>query len=123
MSKTDVKLIHMTECASGKAAARENTLTGAGSSSDLSHDLRTPLNIIIGFSELLLEEIPGRLNAEQRLDLTDILNSGKRLLKLINPMLERYENGTRPSTGLPDEGRNGPKGGTARRQAQDERII
>jgi hypothetical protein len=62
-------------------------------SRDLSHDFRTPLNIIIGFSELLLEEIPGQLNEEQRLDLTDILDSGRRLLGLVNAMLERFEGG------------------------------
>jgi hypothetical protein len=66
----------------------------AGFSGDLSHDFRTPLNIIIGFSELLLEEIPGRINEEQRLDLTDILNSGRRLLGLVNAMLDRFECGT-----------------------------
>ena len=82
----------MTECASGKTAGT-HALTEAETSSDLAHDFRTPLNIIIGFSELLLEEIPGKLNKEQRLDLTDILKSGRRLLSLVNAMLERYETG------------------------------
>jgi signal transduction histidine kinase len=70
----------------------------AGFSGDLSHDLRTPLNIIIGFSELLLEEIPGKINDEQRLDLTDILNSGQRLLGVVNAMLERVEGGAGEKT-------------------------
>jgi CheY-like chemotaxis protein len=42
-----------------------------------------PLNIIIGFSELLIEEIPGKLNDEQRLDLIDILKSGQKALRLV----------------------------------------
>jgi signal transduction histidine kinase len=78
--------------AAGAGTGRSG-LAVAGFSSDLSHDFRTPLNIIIGFSELLLEEIPGKLNEEQRLDLTDILNSGRRLLGLVNAMLERFETG------------------------------
>ena len=92
MSNNDAKIVHMTECASRKTAGI-NALTEAESASDLAHDFRTPLNIIIGFSELLLEEIPGKLNKEQRLDLTDILKSGQRLLGLVNTMLERYETG------------------------------
>jgi signal transduction histidine kinase len=94
MSNYDAKIVHMTECASGKTAGT-NALTEAESASDLAHDFRTPLNIIIGFSELLLEEIPGKLNKEQRLDLTDILKSGRRLLGLVNTMLERYETAAR----------------------------
>lgn len=50
----------------------------------ISHDFRTPLNIIIGFAELLLDEVPGKINEEQRLSLDDILNSSQRLLNLVN---------------------------------------
>jgi signal transduction histidine kinase len=52
----------------------------------ISHEFRTPLNIIIGFTELLLEEAPGKINAEQRRSLNDILNSGQRLLSLVNDL-------------------------------------
>jgi signal transduction histidine kinase len=51
---------------------------------EISHDFRTPLNVIIGFSELLLDESPGKINDEQRLALKDILNGGYRLLNLVN---------------------------------------
>jgi signal transduction histidine kinase len=50
----------------------------------LSHDVRTQLYIIIGFAELMLEEIPGKINDEQRRNLNDVLNSGKRLLTLLD---------------------------------------
>ena len=53
-----------------------------------SHDFRTPLNIIIGFTELMLDEVPGKINEEQRCSLNDILNSAKRLLELVNNMAE-----------------------------------
>ncbi|MCK4274431.1 MAG: hypothetical protein KAW90_06015, partial [Dehalococcoidales bacterium] len=58
-------------------------------SAKMSHDFRTPLNIIIGFTELMLDEVPGKINEEQRHSLTDILNSAKRLLELVNNMTER----------------------------------
>jgi signal transduction histidine kinase len=48
----------------------------------ISHDFRSPLNVIIGFTELLLDESPGKINKEQRRALKDILNSGYRLLAL-----------------------------------------
>lgn len=55
---------------------------------NMSHELRTPLNAVIGFSELLLEEIPGKLNSEQKECIEDILSAGKHLLKLINEILD-----------------------------------
>ena len=55
---------------------------------NMSHELRTPLNVIIGFAELMLDEVPGKINEEQRRSLDDILSSGKRLLNLIDDMLD-----------------------------------
>jgi signal transduction histidine kinase len=55
----------------------------------ISHDFRTPLNIIIGFTELLLDEVPGKINDEQRSSLNDILNSGQRILSLLHDYLEQ----------------------------------
>ena len=54
----------------------------------MSHDLRTPLNVIIGFSELMRDEVPGKVNEEQRQCLDDILTSSKHLLDLINDVLD-----------------------------------
>lgn len=55
----------------------------------MSHDFRTPLNIIIGFTELMLDEVPGKINEEQRRSLNDILSSARRLLDMVNKMAER----------------------------------
>lgn len=52
---------------------------------DLSHEMRTPLNAVIGFAQLL-ERDPD-LNREQREHLTAILSSGEHLLHLINDVL------------------------------------
>lgn len=54
----------------------------------MSHDLRTPLNVIIGFSELMLDGVTGQLNGEQKQCLKDILGSGQHLLSLINDILD-----------------------------------
>jgi signal transduction histidine kinase len=54
----------------------------------MSHELRTPLNAILGFNEMILGEIYGEVPAELRVPLTDIQNSGKHLLRLINNVLD-----------------------------------
>jgi signal transduction histidine kinase len=54
----------------------------------MSHDFRSPLNIIIGFTELLLDEVPGKINDEQRRSLKDIKAASERLLDLMNKYFE-----------------------------------
>jgi PAS domain S-box-containing protein len=54
----------------------------------MSHELRTPLNSVLGFTELLLDEIPGAVNDEQRESLNDIYQGGRYLLSLINEVLD-----------------------------------
>ncbi|MFZ5646119.1 MAG: sensor histidine kinase [Bacillota bacterium] len=55
----------------------------------VSHDLRTPLNSILGFSHLLLQaEVAGPLNDLQRQCVNDILESGNLLLSLVNDILD-----------------------------------
>jgi protein-histidine pros-kinase len=54
----------------------------------MSHELRTPLNAIIGFSEFLIDEKAGALAAKQKEYLTDVLNGGRHLLRLINDVLD-----------------------------------
>jgi signal transduction histidine kinase len=54
----------------------------------MSHELRTPLTAIIGFSELMLEEVLGPLKPEQRDTLQEVVNNGGHLLHLINSILD-----------------------------------
>jgi signal transduction histidine kinase len=55
----------------------------------MSHELRTPLNSIIGFSEVLEQELFGRLGNERYLDYARMIHtSGDHLLTLINQILD-----------------------------------
>jgi len=54
----------------------------------MSHELRTPLNSVLGFTGILLQEIPGKLNDEQRKQLGMIRGSARHLLALINDVLD-----------------------------------
>ncbi|MDZ7704889.1 MAG: ATP-binding protein, partial [Trueperaceae bacterium] len=53
----------------------------------MSHELRTPLTGILGFSELLREELVGPLNEAQHDYVGNVLESGEHLLGLINDLL------------------------------------
>jgi len=55
---------------------------------NMSHDLRTPLNAILGYSELLQDQMFGKLNEKQRQQLGLINSSGRTLLSLINDILD-----------------------------------
>jgi PAS domain S-box-containing protein len=54
----------------------------------LSHELKTPLNAIIGFSEMLKEGLAGNLAPRQQEFLQDIYDAGEKLLALISEILE-----------------------------------
>jgi PAS domain S-box-containing protein len=55
---------------------------------NMSHELRTPLNGIVGFTEFLVDQKPGPLNPKQKEYLSDVLNSARHLLQLINDVLD-----------------------------------
>lgn len=54
----------------------------------MSHELRTPLTAIIGFSELMVEEVMGKLTDEQKDSMKEVLGNGEHLLSLINSLLD-----------------------------------
>jgi signal transduction histidine kinase len=54
----------------------------------VSHELRSPLNAILGFADILMTEVDGPLTAEAREEVEQIRGSGKHLLDLINDILE-----------------------------------
>ena len=56
---------------------------------NMSHELRTPLNAVIGFSEIIKNEIFGKIGSEKYVEYaSDIHSSGIHLLDLINDILD-----------------------------------
>lgn len=55
---------------------------------NVTHETRTPLNSILTLCDMLLRELPGRLNDDQQKQLTMIRNNGQRLLELIDGIIE-----------------------------------
>jgi len=60
-----------------------------------SHDLKTPLNAVIGFTKVVLKGIDGPINETQSTDLTTVFNSSQRMLALLSQLVEiaRLNNG------------------------------
>ncbi|HHW39763.1 MAG TPA: hypothetical protein GXX19_01170 [Syntrophomonadaceae bacterium] len=55
---------------------------------NMSHELRTPLHSIIGFSEMLHDELYGELNPTQKDYIAIVLNSARHLLQIISDILD-----------------------------------
>jgi two-component system sensor histidine kinase ChiS len=58
---------------------------------NMSHALRTPLNVIIGFSEMMQDELVGKLNEKQAKYVSNILASGAELQKLIANIMDVFK--------------------------------
>jgi len=77
-----------TELAAAKELAETADQLKSAFLATMSHELRTPLNSIIGFTGILIQELPGPLNAEQRKQLEMVRESSRHLLSLINDVLD-----------------------------------
>ena len=75
------------------AAARDQALEASRLKtqllSNVSHDLRTPIGAIMGFSEMLQEGVFGPLTADQLKATSEILDSTRHLLNFINNLLDQ----------------------------------
>lgn len=52
------------------------------------HELRTPLSIILGYNSMLAESLEERLTAEEKTNLSEAIEASKRLIRLVNSMLD-----------------------------------
>ncbi len=73
--------------------ARERAETAdrakSGFLAHMSHEIRTPLNAVIGFSEVMRDELFGKIGSPRYAEyIEDIHNSGTHLLALINDVLD-----------------------------------
>ncbi len=57
----------------------------------VSHELRTPLSAILGYAEIFLEQIYGPLNEKQTNMTNRIVSNTRRLLNLINDLLDQAQ--------------------------------
>ena len=55
---------------------------------NISHELRTPHNSVIGFTGVMLQGLTGPISEEQRGQLAMVKRSGERLLALVNDLLD-----------------------------------
>jgi len=59
----------------------------------MGHDLRTPVNAILGYGQLLLEEHEHALNVETRRDLERVVEAGHLLLRVVTETLDALSQG------------------------------
>ena len=52
------------------------------------HELRTPLSVILGYNSMLAETLEGKIEAEEKETLRESIAACKRLIRLVNSMLD-----------------------------------
>jgi PAS domain S-box-containing protein len=57
----------------------------------VSHELRTPLSAILGYAEIFIEKVYGPLNEKQEKTMGRIISNSRRLLNLINDLLDQAQ--------------------------------
>ncbi len=97
---TLVRSFHELRLDFGAALERERTLRIRAEEAEaeraellraVSHEVRTPLNAVLGFADVLLEEIDGPLSQGQRDDLRVLKDAGTHLLSLFEDVLDLNE--------------------------------
>ena len=71
--------------------ARGQHAAGSANLEKITHDVRSSINIIIGYTQLMLDQTTGKINVQQRQALQDILKSSNRLNELTDIITQRLE--------------------------------
>ena len=74
------------------AADKQAVCPGLARIDKASHDFRSLLNIVIGYSELMLDGVLGKITEEQSEGIKDILSSSRHMLELVNDLNCRPKN-------------------------------
>ncbi len=109
MSKNnpDSRAVLQRDLQGARVVAERASLSKSGFLSSMSHELRSPLNAILGFAQLMESDSPAPTRAQKE-SIDQILHAGWHLLKLINEILDlaKIESGelslSRESVSLPD---------------------
>lgn len=83
---TQKKLIE-NELLRAKEKAEESDRLKSEFLAQMSHEIRSPLNIILNFNSFLKEELKKNLSSDQKLAISSIESAGKRLLRTIDLIL------------------------------------
>jgi signal transduction histidine kinase len=88
-------LQNLSDEAQARTSAEEANEAKAQFLSIISHELRTPINSVVGYSEMLREELADKGEAQLSDDASKILGSGRALLGMVNRIitLARLESG------------------------------
>ena len=112
-----------------KIAAEKANLAKSDFLSSMSHELRSPLNAILGFAQLMESDSPPP-NPAQKESITQILQAGWHLLKLIDEILDlaKVESGQVPLSPEPvslerDHASNAAGMVEAQAQQRDIKLI
>lgn len=76
------------EITAANAKLRELDLLKSRFLSVATHELRTPLSVILGYNSMLAESLEDRLNEEEKTTLSESVAACKRLIRLVNSMLD-----------------------------------
>lgn len=76
------------EITAANAKLRELDVLKSRFLSVATHELRTPLSIILGYNSMLAESLEDRLDTEEKRTLSESVAACKRLIRLVNSMLD-----------------------------------
>ena len=69
----------------------QRALAGADALGELGHEMRTPLNAVIGFADIMLARSFGPINDRQSQYLADIARAGRHMLEMVEHMFDHAQ--------------------------------